>query len=115
MANYTDAELRAAWASLQNSRQHWPATFEEAMAHPLYSRLVRIQVFHVLVETVIKHRDIGPAHADVPPVELGERRELARGQSFPLTKRASTGPLPQRRAIDQKSLAAGEKPEDSDF
>jgi len=127
---YTPEQLRAAWHVLMSSREHWPATFEEAMSHPLYSRLVRIQAFHGLVETVIRHRDIGPAHVDAAPYpgpwspsnlhrsgnfSPDERREHLRSQSFPVTKRATPDPCPTRRSIDRKSLAAGEKPEDSDF
>ena len=36
----TDEGLRLAFA--QRRRAHWPASYEAAMAHPMYSRLVRI-------------------------------------------------------------------------
>lgn len=37
----TPALLLAAWQ--RRHRPHWPATYDDAMAHPLLSRLVRAQ------------------------------------------------------------------------
>lgn len=36
----TDAMVRQAWVLMQ--RPGWPATLDEALAHPLYSRLLRL-------------------------------------------------------------------------
>jgi len=118
---YTSDQLRAAWESLLRERPHWPATFEEAMEHPLYMRLVRIRAFHGHVEEVMQHRDIGTEHVEAPPMAANpysasnfspdERRAHLRSQSFPVMKRDPIATVPQRRSIDRKSLAAGEKPE----
>jgi hypothetical protein len=40
----TDEEMRRAWTRCK--RETWPATFEEAMADPTLSRLVRITAMH---------------------------------------------------------------------
>jgi hypothetical protein len=40
----TEAELIAAWRIC--ARDTWPATFKEAMADPLCSRIVRITALH---------------------------------------------------------------------
>ncbi len=43
-AEPTDNELRAVWLAMR--RPTWPATFDEAMADPLLSRLVRLTAKH---------------------------------------------------------------------
>jgi hypothetical protein len=43
---YTDEQLRAAWRIYKLPT--WPATFEEAMADELLSRLVRLHASHMV-------------------------------------------------------------------
>jgi hypothetical protein len=82
-------ELQRAWAHCR--RPDWPATFEDAMAHPLLSRLVRITALHPprAIRAV--------AHAPAPAPQRTEpgRRQPARLHTF-----------------DRKRAAAGEREDD---
>lgn len=77
----TDEEMRRAWAHCR--RATWPSTFEEAMAHPTLSRLVRITAMH-------------------PPRAL--RTAVASAPRFT--------PLRRPPAFDLKRAAAGDRDDD---
>lgn len=107
-AEITDERLQEAW---QARRRHdWPPTFDEAMANPVYARLVRLQAEHGYV---VVHR---PAiEQPLPPdAEFGriERPSQPRKpRANPPPRRPSTRPLPQP-TFDQKRAASGERDED---
>lgn len=102
-AQHTDEQLQQAWQ--QHRREDWPATFEEAMAHPMYSRLVRLHAALGLVQRreVQRPEPPLPAEPDAPPA-WPYRSVHAR------TQRRTTDPQPQQ--LDRKRLASGERDED---
>jgi hypothetical protein len=81
----TEQELRLAWTHCTGrARSPWPATFEEAMAHPTLSRLVRITAMHpprVIVQwgsaigktTSLPLRRMTPDHFDRKRAAAGDR------------------------------------------
>lgn len=85
-AEPTDEELRRAWLHWKRrARSPWPETFEEAMAHPTLSRLVRMTAIH-------------------PPYALRQPAEAATTRHLP--------PAPRLRApavFDRKRAAAGDR------
>lgn len=86
---FTDDELRAAWQ--QRRRAHWPPSFDDAMADPLYLRLIRIEA------NLRAHRAL------LAEQRAAMRRERASTRAF--------SPAP-RGGIDHKRLAAGERDDD---
>jgi len=94
----TPEQLHAAFAWLR--RSDWPATLEEALAHPLRGRLVRL-VARLQAEGV---RVVEPAAVPRPAVIRPEpplqRRRKTRAASAP----------PQQ--LDRKRAAAGEREDD---
>lgn len=57
---HTDAQLRAAWRVYKLST--WPATFEEAMADKLYSRLLHVHATHMAHQRQPAAAAPSPAH-----------------------------------------------------
>jgi hypothetical protein len=84
-AEPTPEELRSAWQQcVARRRSVWPATFDEAMADPLLSRLVRITALH-------------------PP--RASTKQRLRAGSVP----APRVPLTSRTTVDRKRAAAGDR------
>jgi hypothetical protein len=59
-ADYSDEQLRAAWLACKGLS--WPATFEEAMADPVRSNLVRLHAWRIA-----HPRTPAPRPAAAPP------------------------------------------------
>jgi hypothetical protein len=78
----------------------WPATLLGALMHPIYSRLLLLELQHGASEPV-RVRD--PVIRPEPPTESAARFDT-------VTK--PTNATVTKREIDRKSLAAGEKPDD---
>lgn len=94
-AQYSDAQLRAAWQACR--RRTWPASFEAAMQDPLCSRIVRLHAWL----RARPRRAATPADATCTTV----RRPAAQAA------RAAPAPTP-RPAIDRKRAASGERDDD---
>lgn len=90
-AEPTQEELHATWLTCRRST--WPETFEEAMADPLLSRLVRLTWAHP-----------PRTQAQQPAVRrtVGIANSIHRPQIFP------RGPA----VLDRKRAAAGERDDD---
>lgn len=85
----TEEQLQQAWQSRRQA--DWPATFDEAMTHPLYSRLIRMHATHAAAVERIKRR------ATV----------ITPGMPLPWERRQPAAPQ-----LDRKRAAAGERDED---
>lgn len=89
----TGEQLRAAWAAYR--RDTWPPTFEEAMADPVYSRLVRLHASHLA----------NPSHQ--PPPSPASPASPAR----PVAARRLHF-APPSAYVDRKRAAAGDRDDD---
>lgn len=91
----TDEQLRSAYE--ERKRSDWPASYEEAMQHPTYSRLVRMHASHdAVMARMVVHRPV------VQPPEPPPPRTTARPLSVPRHP-----PI-----LDHKRAAAGERDDD---
>ena len=94
----TEADLRTVWAQLQPTQSSWPPSFEDTMADPVRSRLVRIAAARA-------------AHGHPVAAERTARRRAA--VIDPGIHRPVTADFPTRTApIDRKRAAAGERVDD---
>jgi hypothetical protein len=108
----TPGQLQAAFAHAR--KPHWPDRLDDALAHPLYGRLVRMNAM-VLAEgrdpfaaQRINHRPVviapEPPHPAEPPAPRIERpRRPAKPR-----RAAPTKALPQLPLIDRKRAAGGD-------
>lgn len=97
--NLTDEDLRKTWAELRRSQPAWPASFEDTMADPVRSRLVRIAAIRIAQG----HR------VQVTPTEPTRRAPVINPGIF----RPPARTTPQRPLdLDRKRAAAGERDED---
>jgi hypothetical protein len=68
--DYSDEQLRAAWCVCKLPT--WPASFEEAMADQLYSRLVRLNAGHLEQPRPAMVRPLmPPRRMFLPPLPAG--------------------------------------------
>jgi hypothetical protein len=88
----TTEELQRAWAHCCRANRNWPATFEEAMADPVRSRLVRLTAKH-------PPRAIRTPAAAPPAAPLREQTAW-RGHSHRIAP------------FDRKRAAAGDRDDD---
>lgn len=102
-AEPTEEELRSAWVHCtRRARSPWPATFEEAMAHPTLSRLVVLTAKH-------PPRALRRHAAPPPPHQVRARLFDPK----PPVREQQSLPLPgMSRGIDRKRAAAGERDDD---
>lgn len=91
--DYSDEQLRAAWRRYK--LRSWPATFEEAMADPVCSRLVRLHAAH------IAHPSTTPGAIPGPTVAPG---------AAPTPRPRFAAPPPGW--VDHKRAAAGDRDDD---
>ncbi len=96
-ADYTDEQLRAAWAACRP--RTWPDTFEETMADPVRAQMVRLHAWHI---------------ANPRKVAAEPAARLATPCPAP-----SAAPAPHRFAlthppgyVDRKRAASGEREDD---
>lgn len=95
----TPQELRAAWERCR--KPSWPASFAEAMADPLLSRLVRITAMHPP-----RPYRVAPTYPlRTPP----DRVVVAWGSATGKTQQLA---IDCKRAIDRKRAAAGDRDDD---
>ena len=90
----TPEQLKTAW--LERRRHDWPPTFDAVMAHPRYSRIVRMHACHVAV--------VNRTHCEVLQPDPPPRTRF----SF----RKPPGGKPQAPLFDQKRAASGERDDD---
>jgi hypothetical protein len=95
----TQAELVAAWQYCRRSRHTtWPATFDEAMADPILSAVVRLNAKH----------PPKPVRAAINAPELQPLHQAQQQSSRPAWR-----PAPSRApGLDRKRLASGERDDD---
>ena len=90
----TPEQLQTAW--MERRRRDWPPTFDAVMAHPRYSRLVRMHACHAAVVTRTHGEVLQP---DPPPNVRHSFRKPLRT-------------YPQAPLFDQKRAASGERDDD---
>jgi hypothetical protein len=99
----TAEQLQAAWRF--RKRDDWPATFEEAMAHPTLSRIVRMFACNAALMQTVHQRPAVVAPAAPPP--------LATQPAPPLVTRPWHPPAPSQEPLfDRKRAASGEREDD---
>lgn len=104
----TEDQLRAAWRDRR--RLGWPHTYEASIAHPILSRIITMHARHVLKMQATDERRAAEWFPTEPPPDHYEVADMPVTMPTPLE-------LPprlqqqQRRQLDGKSLASGEKPE----
>lgn len=88
--------LREAWKSERKS--HWPHSFEESMADPVYSRLVWLRALH-------------PPRRGVP---IPQPEDTAPDTRTPIVEPHHPRPFhtPKYPAFDRKRAAAGDRDDD---
>jgi hypothetical protein len=88
----TEEQLQEAWRSRRQA--DWPATFDEAMVHPLYRRLIRMHATHAAVlERISKRTTV-----------------ITPGMPAPWDRRHAPASAPP--IFDRKRAASGERDED---
>lgn len=90
----TPEQLQAAYARC--AKRTWPASFEAAMGHPLYSRLVHMNA-------------VGQLLADA---RTAKRAQLAASQALPWPARRGGATTTTTTTPDRKRLAAGDTDDD---
>jgi hypothetical protein len=116
VTEFMEVELRTAWENRR--RPDWPATFEDAMADPVYAGIVRIQAR-------IDANAANPAAPAAPPPPLDApacRTQNAPCASIAPSRRCANcilRPPPPQRAfvpppgyVDVKRRASGERDDD---
>ncbi|WP_422015222.1 hypothetical protein [Roseateles sp.] len=83
-----DGLLQDTWERMRQGRAHWPADFQQSMAHPLVSRVVRIRA------ALRVRRRAGVSQSSQPP------RAERRAPSSPVST--------NRPAVDRKRAAAAD-------
>jgi hypothetical protein len=80
---------------------HWPATLLDTLMHPVFGRLLLLELQHpiTLPATYAREPVLRP---DPPPEDFSVSQRVTKRGSAPVTK----------RDLDGKSLAAGERPDD---
>lgn len=95
----TDEDLRKTWSELRRAQPNWPTSFEDTMADPVRSRLVRIAAIRAAQGYRVQAEPVEPIRRP-PVVNPGIFRPPART-------------TPQRPLdLDRKRAAAGERDED---
>ncbi len=101
------AWLRAAYARRRS--EHWPP-FADAMESVVLSRLILQEAQRPTLETTIKRPEV--VRPDPPPA--GVSSPVTQPRSITVTKSENRGGSSTPQALDFKSRAAGERPEQDD-
>lgn len=63
-------ELHAVWLRRTQRSGRWPPTFEEAMADPLLSRILKIRALHVDLQRIMQREVTPPEYGVSSPVTM---------------------------------------------